>query len=162
MQILLFTRLFLKPTRYVKLILFGQKTRNFKISLFVKTWLELWKLSLSFIIGMQRLSGNMKYPVFRFLWCTDFLWLISSTELPKVFPHVTHWLCFEKAWVFNSNCCLATKSHSVQLICILIFHEMSRFFSGALKIFSKWKKDRFQIVKCWAVVSFTTKRQLDL
>ena len=45
----------------------------------------------------QRVSGNMKYPVFRFLWCTDFLWLISSKALPKVFPHVTHWLCFEKA-----------------------------------------------------------------
>ena len=49
------------------------------------------------IIGMQSVSGNMKYPVFRFLWCTDFLWLISSEALPKVFPHVTHWLCFEKA-----------------------------------------------------------------
>ena len=81
-----------------------KKPRNFKISLFVKTCtVGTVKVPhpVSFIyykiIGMQIVSGNMKYPVFRFLWCTDFLWLISSKALPKVFPHVTHWLCFEKA-----------------------------------------------------------------
>ena len=96
--------LFLKPIRYVKLIFYlVKKTAKLQNQFVLENMVGTVKVPhpVSFIyykiIGMQRVSGNMKYPVFRFLWCTDFLWLISSKALPKVFPHVTHWLCFEKA-----------------------------------------------------------------